>query len=100
LSSPAPQGSGSGVPVMITEEKQAAGSPFPTVEPFAKLGAIRNLLEVMVNDDEDEELTAEDRAAVQASREYFRQGGEGLSLEQVAAECGFTMDDIRGWHGS
>ena len=34
------------------------------------------------------------------AREYFRQGGEGLSLEQVAAECGFTMDQIRGSQGS
>jgi hypothetical protein len=63
-----------------------------------KLNAVRNLLEVMV-DDGEEELTAEDVAAIQASQEYFRQGGQGLSLEQVAAECGFTMDQIRASQG-
>jgi hypothetical protein len=60
-----------------------------------KLAAVVNLLEVMIRD-EDDELTEEDRRAISASREYFRQNPEGgLSLEQVAAECGFTMDQIR-----
>jgi len=45
---------------------------------------------------EDEPLTEEDRRAVAASREYFRQNPEGgVPLEQVAAECGFTIDQIR-----
>lgn len=44
--------------------------------------------------DNDDELIEEDRRCVAASREYFRQGGEGLSFEQVVAECGFTMDQI------
>jgi hypothetical protein len=36
----------------------------------------------------NEELTEEDRRAIAASREYFRQNPEGgLTLEQVAAEC-------------
>jgi len=44
--------------------------------------AVAKLLEVMVR--EDEELTEEDRRAVAASREYFRQNPEGsLSLEQL-----------------
>jgi hypothetical protein len=64
-----------------------------------QLAAVVSLLEVMVRDDADE-LTEADRGAVAASREYFRQGGEGLSLEQVAAECGFTMDQIRGAKGN
>ena len=45
-----------------------------------------NLIEVMIHDDE---LSEDDRRAVAASREYFRQGGEGLSFEHVVAECGF-----------
>ena len=45
------------------------------------------------------DLTEEDRRAVTASREYFRQGGESLSLEQVATECGSTMDEIRSTRG-
>jgi hypothetical protein len=48
----------------------------------------------MLHDDSDE-LTEEDRRAVAASREYFREGGKGISFEQVVAECGFTMDQIR-----
>jgi hypothetical protein len=83
----------------LSQERQQAHALIDLLPP-SKLGAVRNLLEVMVDDDDDEELTAEDRAAIQASREYFRQGGEGLSLEQVAAECGFTMDQIRGSQGS
>jgi hypothetical protein len=60
----------------------------------SQLAAIGQLLEVMVHD-EDDELTDEDRRAVAASREYFRNGGEGTPFEQVVAECGFTMDQIR-----
>ena len=64
--------------------------------PPAKLGAVRSLLEVMLDDDEDEELTEEDRRALRASAEYFRNGGQGIPFEQVVAELGFTMEQIRG----
>jgi hypothetical protein len=55
------------------------------------------LLEVMVYDDNDseEELSEADRRAITASREYFRQGGQGISFEQVAASCGLTMEKTR-----
>lgn len=76
----------------IQTERQQAHALLDQLPP-AKLGAVRSLLEVMVDD--DEELTEEDRRAVAASREYFQQGGEGLSFEQVVAECGFTMDEVR-----
>jgi hypothetical protein len=57
--------------------------------------AVLQLLKVMV-EPEEEPLTEEDRRAVAVSREYFRRNPEGsVSLEQVAAECGFTMDQIR-----
>jgi hypothetical protein len=62
----------------------------------AKLEAVRNLLAVMVNDDDDDELTEEDRRALRASRDYFRNGGKGIPFEQVVAECGLTMEQIRG----
>jgi hypothetical protein len=62
-----------------------------------KLAAVVHLLEVMVHDEEDEEeLSEEDRRALRASDEYFRKGGQGIPFEQVVAECGFTMDQIRG----
>ena len=62
-----------------------------------KLAAVVHLLEVMVHDEDDEEeLSEEDCRAIAASREYFRQGGQGISFEQVVADCGFTMEQIRG----
>jgi hypothetical protein len=63
-----------------------------------QFAAVGHLLEVMVGDD-DEELTDEDRQAIAASREYFRNGGEGIPFEQVVAECGFTMEQIRSHKG-
>ena len=66
----------------------------------AKFDAIAKLLEVMIREEDDEELTAEDRRAVAASRDYFRQNPEGgTPFEQVVAECGFTMDQVRHHQG-
>jgi hypothetical protein len=62
----------------------------------AQFDAIAKLLEVMIRVDDDEELTVEDRGAIAVSREYFRQNPEGgISFEQLVAECGFTMDQVR-----
>jgi len=59
----------------------------------AQFDAVAQLLAVMTGEDDDEELTGEDRRAVAASREYFRQNPEGgLSLEQMAADCGLSLD--------
>lgn len=65
-----------------------------------KLAAVVHLLEVMTHDEDDEEeLTEEDRRALRASDEYFRNGGQGVSFEQVVVECGLTMEQIRGTDG-
>ena len=62
-----------------------------------KLAAVVQLLEVMIDDDDGEEkLTEEDRRALRASDEYFRNGGQGIPLEQVVADLGLTMEQIRG----
>lgn len=59
-----------------------------------QLAAVVHLLEVMI--DEDDELTKEDRRAIADSREYFRQNPQGgVSFEEMVADCGFTMDQIR-----
>jgi len=63
--------------------------------PPAKLVAVRNLLEVMIGDDDDEKLSEADRRALGASDEYFRNGGQGIPFEQVVDEIGFTMEQIR-----
>lgn len=79
-------------------DKQQAHQLLDQLGP-AQLDAIVKLLEVMVGDD-DEEPTAADRRAVAASRDYFRQNPEGgISFEQVVAECGFTMDQVRQHQG-
>jgi len=79
----------------LQQERQQAHALLDLLPP-AKLGAVRNLLEVMIDDEEDEELTEEDRRALRASDEYFRKGGQAIPFEQVVAECGFTMDQIQG----
>ena len=63
--------------------------------PPTQLSAVAGLLEAMIHDDDDE-LTEEDRRAIAASREYFRKGGQGIPFEQVVADLGFTMEQIRG----
>lgn len=84
------------VALNLHKERQQALALLDQLPP-AKLGAVRSLLEVMVDDDEHEqELIEEDRRALHASSEYFRQGGQGIPFEQVVAELGFTMEQIRG----
>ena len=65
-----------------------------------QLDAVVRLLEFIVHpnamDDDSDQLSEEDRRAIAASREYFRQNPDGgISFEQVVAECGFTMEQIR-----
>ncbi len=60
-----------------------------------QLAAVVHLLEVLTDEEEDE-LTEEDRHAIRNSREYFRENPSGgLSLEDVVVGCGFSMDDVR-----
>ncbi len=75
-------------------DKQHAHELLDRLEP-SQMAAVIHLMEVMIEDDDDDEPTEEERRAVAASREYFRQGGEGVHFEQVVAECGFTMEQIR-----
>ncbi|MGD1068685.1 MAG: hypothetical protein ABSB15_00980 [Bryobacteraceae bacterium] len=61
-----------------------------------QIAAVLQLLEVML-EPEDEPLTEKDRRAISASREHFRRHPDpGVSFEQFAAECGFTMDQVLG----
>lgn len=60
-----------------------------------KLAAVVHLLEVMVEgNEEDEVISAEEEAAVTRSQEWF-QHNEGIPFEQVVADLGFTMDQVR-----
>jgi len=60
--------------------------------PPAKLGAVRSLLEVIVDDD-DGEMTEEDRAAIQAGLASLNQNG-GIPMEDVLRDFGLTMTDF------
>ncbi len=65
---------------------------------FSQLAAVLQLLQVMVDPghhSSEDELTAEDRQAVAASREWFQKNPDGIPLEQVVAECGLTMEGIQ-----
>jgi hypothetical protein len=80
---------------MDLEAKQHAHEP-PEQLSADQIDAVLQRLEVMVEPD-DEPLTEQDRRPIAASREYFRQNPEGgVSFEQVVADLGFTMDQIRG----
>lgn len=59
--------------------------------PPKQLDAVAGLLEAMLDDEFDEE----DRRAIAASREYLRNGGEGIPFEKVVADLGFTMEQVR-----
>lgn len=61
-----------------------------------ELAAVVHLLEVMIHgEEEDEEISEEEEAAVARSKDWFRHN-EGIPFEQVVADLGFTMDQIRG----
>ena len=78
-------------------DKQHVVELLDRLEP-SQVAAVVQLLEVMIREDEDK-LTEQDRPAVAASLEYFRKGGEGIPFEQVVADLGFTMDQVRGGKG-
>ena len=75
----------------LTRERQEAHALLDLLPP-EKLGAVRSLLEVMIDED-DEELTEEDRAAIQAGIDSLDKNG-GIPMEDVLADFGLTMADF------
>ena len=83
-------------------DKQQAHQMLDQLDP-GQFDAVVRLLEVMTDpvtalrdapvDDEPE--SEEEERAVAASKEWFR-NHQGIPLEEVAAELGFTMEQIRG----
>ncbi len=64
-----------------------------------QLSAVVHLLEVLtdpMNSGEDP-LTGGDRQAVAESGEWFERNPEGIPFEQVVAECGLTMNDVKSY---
>lgn len=69
--------------------------------PPPQLAALAGLLEAMLGADatvhssvEDERISEEEEQAVARSKEWFKHQ-KGHSLEEVAAEIGISMDDVR-----
>jgi hypothetical protein len=83
-------------------DKQHAHQLLDQLDP-SQLDAVVRLLEVLTDpvtplseapiDDEPE--SEEEARAVAASKEWFR-NHQGIPLEEVAADLGFTMEQIRG----
>jgi hypothetical protein len=81
----------------LQQELQQAHALLDRLAP-AKLRAVRSLLEVMVDDAGDtDELTLEDRAAIQAGLDSLdRKGGSGM--QEVLADFGLTTADFENLH--
>ena len=85
----------------ITEERQQA-HPLLDMLPQEKLTAVRSLLEVMVEPltrslasapVEEEEVTPETAAALDASSEWLKHNA-GIPHEEVLAELGITQEEV------
>ncbi len=86
----------------FAQERQQAHAYLDQL-PAAQLSAVRSLLETMLDPVssalsnapmEDEPISEEEKQAVMRSREWFDHN-EGIPFEDVVAECGFSMDQIR-----
>ena len=73
--------------------------------PAEKLNAVRSLLEAMVDPVsralanapiDDEPITEEEERAVAEAREWL-QHNPGIPFEQVVAELGFTLEEVKNY---
>jgi hypothetical protein len=78
----------------LQQERQQAHALLDLLPPV-KLGVVRSLLEVMVDEGGGEELTEQDIHALRAADERLRHGGQTVPFEQLVEELGFTMDQVR-----
>jgi hypothetical protein len=63
--------------------------------PETQLSALAGLLETIVDPGfEDEEISEEEAQAMLRSKEWFKHN-PGIPFEEVVAELGFTMEQIR-----
>jgi hypothetical protein len=87
----------------VLQERQQAHAYLDRLPPD-QLSAVRSLLETMLPDAlsralanapaEDEEISEEEEQSVARSKEWFK-NNQGTSLEDMAAELGSSMDQIR-----
>jgi hypothetical protein len=88
-------------------DRQHAHELLDQLDP-GQLDAVVRLLEVMTSPEgtsirnaplDDEPMTDDEERAVTASKEWFRKN-KGIPFEDVVAELGFSMEEIRGEKGS
>jgi hypothetical protein len=87
-------------------DKQHAHRLLDQLDP-SQLDAVVRLLEVMTDPEavsirnaplDDEPVIEEEERAVAASKEWFK-NNQGIPIEEVAAELGLTMEQVRGHQG-
>lgn len=92
------------MPADIHEERQQAHAYLDHL-PDAQVSAVRGLLEAMLDPVaralanapvDDEPVTEEEERAVAQARESLQRNG-GIPFEQVVAELGFTLDEVRNY---
>jgi len=59
-----------------------------------KLAAVVHVMEAMLDEDDDGELTEETRQRLRESEAYWAKGGKGVPMEEVLADFGLTMADF------
>jgi hypothetical protein len=88
----------------IQQERQQAHAYLDHL-PDAQISAVRGLLEAMLDPvtralanapEDDEPVTEEEDRAVAEARESLQRNG-GIPFEQVVAELGFTMEEVRNY---
>jgi hypothetical protein len=86
------------------QERQRAHVYLDMLQP-AQLSAVRSLLETMIDpvsralanaSIEDEEISEEEERAVAESKEWLKHN-KGIPFEEIVAELGFTMDEVRNY---
>ncbi len=78
----------------LQQERQQAHALLDQLPP-AKLGAVRSLLEVMVDDDDDSDLyTEENIRRFRESQAHSAAGAKGVSMEEVLADFELKPEDF------
>jgi len=59
-----------------------------------RLAAVVHVMEAMLDEDDEGELTEVTRQRLLESKAYFDNGGQGVPMEEVLADFGLTMADF------